>query len=487
MPADAMAGSAEGGAVTAGEDDAYLEIVSAGSGASTVGTKDPTQMTPQELRAELALSRERVETERVEKEALQQRINALEQNVGKMKGMLSIEDDALSDVQALGASVEGEPSEGEMLEADIVAEAETEMAESIAETDDLLAEQSLEDAITEEATGEQVEGGAAEDEAAVFLDETSTETEVSEEVVVENAVVEDVAQPAPIVATPPAEPDPLSKLLSDPILLAAAGGGLLLILAVIGLIIKRRKAAAEQESESFVMGSDDDLESLADEIATDTAEEANIESLAGDADQIDEALDDDATMILDDAEDTLIVEQDATAETEEEEPRDDVIAEADVYLAYGIYQQAEELLTQAIADNPERDDYRVKLAETHYACKNAEAFVEVATDIKKRQVMKLPRHGKKSWSWDRICVPTIYYSRAVWSVVWTLTRLRQKRRKWILTWGLMTAAERRLILISAWMMHHLNYPRWMKAILPRKNLKTMMKRWLRLPVNLSLI
>ena len=394
MPADAMVGSAEGGAVSAGEDDAYLEIVSAGSGASTVGTKDPTQMTPQELRAELALSRERVETERVEKEALQQRISALEQNVGKMKGMLSIEDDALSDVQALGAPTEGEPGEGEMLEADIVAEAETEMAESIAKTDDRLAEQSLEDAITE---GEQVEGGATEDETAVFLDEMSTGTEVPEEVAVKNAVAEDVAQPAPIVATPPAEPDPLSKLLSDPILLAAAGGGLLLVLAVIGLIVKRRKAAAEQESKSFVMGSDDDLESLADEIATDTAEEeASIESLAGDADQIDEAFDDDATMILDDAEDTLIVEQDAMAETEEEEPRDDVIAEADVYLAYGIYQQAEELLTQAIADNPERDDYRVKLAETHYACKNAEAFVEVATDIKKRAGDEITPAWKKA-------------------------------------------------------------------------------------------
>jgi len=106
--------------------------------------------------------------------------------------------------------------------------------------------------------------------------------------------------------------------------------------------------------------------------------------LAGDADQLDEALDDDATMILDDAEDTLIVEEDAAAVTEEEEPRDDVIAEADVYLAYGIYQQAEELLTQAITDNPDRDDYRVKLAETHYASKNADGFIEVATDVKKR-------------------------------------------------------------------------------------------------------
>lgn len=386
MPADGMAAAADGAAIAQGEDDAYLEIVSAGSGASTTGVKDPTQMSAQELRAELALARERVETERVEKEALQQRIDALEQNVGKMKGMLSIEDDALSDVQALGAPVEGEPTEGEMLESDIVAEAEAEMAESIAETDDLLAEQSLEDAITEEAGIESADDSVAQDEAAVFLDETSADEEMPEEAAAADEVIADdvVAQQPPVVtAPPPAEVDPLTKLLSDPILLAAAGGGLLLILAVIALIIKRRKAAAaEEDFASLDMAADDDLESLADELATDTAE---AEAPAGDADQADAEEDSDpnSTVILNAAEDTLVVEESSEA-ADEEEPRDDVIAEADVYLAYGIYQQAEELLSQAIADNPERDDYRVKLAETYYASKNIDAFLDVATEIKKR-------------------------------------------------------------------------------------------------------
>jgi pilus assembly protein FimV len=53
------------------------------------------------------------------------------------------------------------------------------------------------------------------------------------------------------------------------------------------------------------------------------------------------------------------------------------------------------LLKQAIADNPERDDYRVKLAETHYAGKNADAFVEVATDIK-------PRVDESSSAWKKV-------------------------------------------------------------------------------------
>ncbi len=409
QPASAMPGEgvadADGGAVAESENDAYLEIVSAGSGASTTAAKDPAKMSAQELRAELALARERVETERVEKEALQRRIEALEQSVGKMKGMLSIEDDALSDVQALGSSAEGGSSEAEALEADIVADARAEMEESIAETEDMLAEQHLEDAIVEESLAEKAgEAGEADavEEAAVFLDETAAEDELAdaaEEAPVVSEVANEPVAPQPQFVPKP-QPDPLTKLLSDPILLAAAGGGLLLILAVIALIIKRRKAAAAEEEVAApaTTDADDDLESLADEIAGETAgdDEAVAESLAGDSDldKADENLDPDATMILDATEDTLVAE-DSLEAVEEEEPRDDVIAEADVYLAYGIYQQAEELLTQAIAENPERDDYRVKLAETHYASKNTDAFIDVATDIKKRAGDEITPSWKK--------------------------------------------------------------------------------------------
>ncbi|MCK4833838.1 MAG: hypothetical protein KAT12_03640, partial [Gammaproteobacteria bacterium] len=213
------------------------------------------------------------------------------------------------------------------------------------------------------------------------------------EPVQEEAAAEEVASPKivpspQIVTRPPA--DPLSQLLSDPILLAAAGGGLLLIIAVIALIIKRRKGAAETEAP--VASAFDDFESLADEVAKDKAADAGEDEVEPLADETvvagtDEPVNDDfsadSTMILEAAEDTVIAEE-SPATMDDEEPRDDVIAEADVYLAYGIYQQAEELLTQAITDNPERDDYRVKLAETHYASKNAEAFVEIAAEIKKR-------------------------------------------------------------------------------------------------------
>ncbi|MBE9568507.1 MAG: hypothetical protein IMF14_07400, partial [Proteobacteria bacterium] len=121
----------------------------------------------------------------------------------------------------------------------------------------------------------------------------------------------------------------------------------------------------------------------------DASAEDETQSLAGQSEGSDDAeldkqtddFDSDATTMLDATEDTIVTET-ADDTAAEEGPRDDVIAEADVYLAYGIYQQAEELLTQAIADHPERDDYRLKLAETHYASKNASAFIGVANEIK---------------------------------------------------------------------------------------------------------
>ena len=452
MPADAMGGSAysDDDAGVSGEEDAYLEIVSAGSGTSTMSGKDPTEMTAQELRAELAFARERVETERVEKEALQQRIDSLEQNLSDMKGLLSIEDDALSDIQALGQPA-GSQTQGEMLEPDMVEGAVTEMDESIAETDDMLAEQRLDDAISEETEIADSDMATTEDgaeteegESAVFLDETSADAESAEEMaesaepMQEEVVAEDsiTAQPQ-VVSQPPA--DPLSKLLSDPILLAAAGGGLLLILAVIGLIIKKRREAAEDNEAPLAMDMNaDDLESVADDIAAEETAEAEVESLsAGQMAEPDtaEEFDSDSTMILDSSvEDTIITEDSGSALAEEDEPRDDVIAEADVYLAYGIYQQAEELLTQAIADNPDRDDYRVKLAETHYASKNAEAFVDVASEIKKRAGDEIPLPGKKSWSWGKICAQITRCSRVVWLAVWMLIPWHQKHLRWILTW-----------------------------------------------------
>ncbi|HEY8160145.1 MAG TPA: FimV/HubP family polar landmark protein [Methylobacter sp.] len=59
----------------------------------------------------------------------------------------------------------------------------------------------------------------------------------------------------------------------------------------------------------------------------------------------------------------------------------DPISEADVYLAYGRYQQAEELIRQAIKDQPNRDECKLKLLEIFYANENKAAFEAYANEL----------------------------------------------------------------------------------------------------------
>jgi pilus assembly protein FimV len=59
----------------------------------------------------------------------------------------------------------------------------------------------------------------------------------------------------------------------------------------------------------------------------------------------------------------------------------DPISEADVYLAYGRYQQAEELIRQAIKDQPNRDECKLKLLEVFYANENQDAFEAYANEL----------------------------------------------------------------------------------------------------------
>ncbi len=54
----------------------------------------------------------------------------------------------------------------------------------------------------------------------------------------------------------------------------------------------------------------------------------------------------------------------------------DPTSEADVYLAYGRYQQAEELMRQAITDYPDNNDYKLKLLEIFYTSENDDSYEE---------------------------------------------------------------------------------------------------------------
>lgn len=59
----------------------------------------------------------------------------------------------------------------------------------------------------------------------------------------------------------------------------------------------------------------------------------------------------------------------------------DPISEADVYLAYGRYEQAEELMRNAVAAHPDRDECKLKLLEIYYASENKTGFEAFAKEL----------------------------------------------------------------------------------------------------------
>ena len=357
-------------------DDSRLSIVSAGQGSSASGEmKDPSEMTADELREQLSLARERVETERVEKENLQQQVGTLTTQVGKMKGLLDVEDDAMAEIQSVDA-------------------ASDELAVAIDDAgEELFAEEGVVDLADEELALDALDALTGDVDSAVegeelFVDEVADQA-VETEVIVDQEIMEEV-EPA---FAEPQEASLIDMLLDNRMVV----GGLalvLLVLGAIGYLIKRRRSSAESQAEAdsavsrvteaVAMSDADTLEEVADMI-----EEESMEDLVSDEEveasmaeaESEEEFDADATMILPSGTDAEVAPVD---DVPAEEEQDDVLAEADVYLAYGIFQQAEELLENAIKENPDKDNYRLKLAETYFAGKNADSFAKLGADMKQR-------------------------------------------------------------------------------------------------------
>ena len=389
------------------DSDGHLSIVGASeSGSEQSGSNQDPDAQLSRLKQDLDLAREQLESEKLEKEDLRDRLAELEQRVQRVIEMddgelAKLQQDLQSSQQAAEATddvpVQETPVEDVSTE-EVPAE---EMSETAPEaiSDDTV--------IDEGVTDESAEAPA---EDALFVDEATDEVVTDE--VVETESQTQVIEPVDVIETPSfAQQKPknfLDSLMDDPKLLGMVGGGLAFVFLLIALLLKRiRGNKAEEEDEwASAMDSPSDLSDLDDELDA-GLDDATIKTEAVDmgstAEMLAQPVDDlglGDTQIEapdaggDDLEDTVFnLEGEETAPDEAES--DDVIAEADVYLAYGIYQQAEELLNNAIDENPERDDYRMKLLETHYASKNSSEFEQLAEDVKARK-------GDDKSYWDRV-------------------------------------------------------------------------------------
>jgi pilus assembly protein FimV len=74
----------------------------------------------------------------------------------------------------------------------------------------------------------------------------------------------------------------------------------------------------------------------------------------------------------------------------------DPLAEADFHMAYGLYDQAVDLVRMALKNSPDRNDLKLKLAEIHFVAGDTTQFLNVARDLRKT----LGPGG----DWDRIVI-----------------------------------------------------------------------------------
>jgi pilus assembly protein FimV len=68
---------------------------------------------------------------------------------------------------------------------------------------------------------------------------------------------------------------------------------------------------------------------------------------------------------------------------DEEVEETDVVSEADVYIAYGRYREAESLLEEEMGKSPGRTDLQHKLAEAYYGSRNLHAIEQLMAEMKR--------------------------------------------------------------------------------------------------------
>lgn len=188
------------------------------------------------------------------------------------------------------------------------------------------------------------------------------------------APADQVATTTPPKVTPTTQPRPApaataekkeTSWLPEPYYLAVGGAGTILLGALIWVTYRRRAAML------------DDFESM---FPRDAQESAFSEVYANQRPAEDKGGSADAQSA---SKSSFLVEFSASdfdaLDTESDEL--DPISEADVYLAYGRYKQAEDLIRNAIEQHPDRDECKLKLLEIHYATENREAFESYAKDL----------------------------------------------------------------------------------------------------------
>lgn len=351
-----------------------------------------------DVKQELMLAMEGAAAQRKENEELQKRVEGLEERLQDMQRLLTLKDSDLAALQdqlaEQGQALSLPSRQGES--ADVVKAAPevdgatepkgvapAEPGATVKPAEPAVGAAPQQDkpagAVPEQdkpaAGGEPEQVEKAPDEAAP-AEKSAPETAVEKPAPVNKPAV----KKPPVVIAPPEEPGFVDTMfgmisemgasfgtmsLADPMIMAI-GGAVLLILLLLLLKVLRSRGGGFQES--ILTGGSSSMMGAGDELNNETS-------------------------FLSD----LAISGMGKSTIHSDEGEVDPLTEADVFMAYGRHQQAEEVLSKALDKHPERLDVSSKLLDVYYNLQDKDKFVALAS----RSADSLK---SKPGEWDRIAV-----------------------------------------------------------------------------------
>ncbi|MBT3058140.1 MAG: FimV/HubP family polar landmark protein [Candidatus Thiodiazotropha sp.] len=342
------------------KEEDRLRLISAKPGEGEAAEREGMAESESEvsrLQEEIMLVRESNEGALQENEALRNRVQELEKQIQDIQRLLTLKSDELAEIQTAQEIAAEKMEEMEAVEPPPAEpEAEPEMAPPEVEAEP--------PAVAEEPVVPVPPGTVIEEvdieakiEAAQQPEPAVTEAPPAVETAPKIAKVEPTPARPPVAPIPPKTVSYFDGVKENSTLLSIVGGVAVLLIGLLWMIMRRRKEAEAEFAESILVSPDSGVV---------TAAKDDSSSLTAPTDE--------TSFMSDFSPSDIDALQDETGEV-------DPLSEADVYIAYGRYQQAEELIKQAMEKNPEREELKHKLAEIYFSAKKSQEFNALAQEL----------------------------------------------------------------------------------------------------------
>lgn len=331
------------------------------------------------LRKEITQLETSLASSELENQDLNERISLLEGQLADMNRLVDL-NVVSPDLAVLESTLKDQASTEAFVEDD-TSDVDSALDEFLTDTDDAVSDVAGDlDEFTTDVT-DVIEDGVDDSGLGEFADDVADGVSdvVDSGDSLLDSVVEEVEDATSVIDTS-SKPDPTPVVAEasvfDKIKSALFGGGLWKIIAGIGGLIAvglgfifLRNRRADEEFEISMLSIESNSQSV-NESNNSSSSDHSMSMSQSVAD--DEAGSDKETSFL-----TVYSDSDAVVQADEVDP----VAEADVYIAYGRDEQAEEVLLDGVVSHPDRIDIKVKLLSLYHKRQNAEGFERIAEEL----------------------------------------------------------------------------------------------------------